>query len=76
MIITKVTLVAIISLIYMIGLAIVYFYKERHNTKEIKYYSSMIIVNIIGLLIHIIVEYSVVYFPPLLNSIVLKSILY
>ena len=76
MIITKVTLVAIISLIYMIGLAIVYFYKERPKTKVIKYYSTMIIVNIIGLIIHILVEYSVMYFPPLINSIVLKSILY
>ena len=76
MIITKVTLIAIMSLIYMIGLAIVYFGKQRPNSLEIKYYSAMIITNIIGLVIHIVVEYSVVYFPPLLNSIILKSILY
>lgn len=76
MIITKVTLVGMMSLIYMIGLAIVYFYKQRPNSLEIKYYSAMIIVNIIGLIIHILAEYSVVYFPPLPNSIILKSILY
>ena len=76
MLITKVTLIAIMSLIYMIGLAIVYFGKQRPNSLEIKYYSAMIITNIIGLVIHIVVEYSVVYFPPLLNSIILKSILY
>ena len=76
MLITKVTLIAIMSLIYMIGLAIVYFGKQRPNSLEIKYYSAMIITNIIGLVIHIVVEYSVVYFPPLPNSIILKSILY
>ena len=76
MIITKVTLIAIMSLIYMIGLAVVYFGKQRPNSLEIKYYSAMIITNIIGLVIHIVVEYSVVYFPPLPNSIILKSILY
>ncbi|MDO4996274.1 MAG: hypothetical protein Q4E69_03770, partial [Bacilli bacterium] len=76
MILTKVTLIAIMSLIYMIGLAIVYFGKQRPNSLEIKYYSAMIITNIIGLIIHIVVEYSVVYFPPLPNSIILKSILY
>ena len=76
MLITKVTLIAIMSLIYMIGLAIVYFGKQRPNSLEIKYYSAMIITNIIGLVIHIVVEYSAVYFPPLPNSITLKSILY
>ena len=76
MIMTKMTMGTFVCLMFMIGLSIVYFSKERENTLENKYFTITMVLIIIGLIIHVLVEYAAFYYVPILSTIILKAVLY
>ena len=78
MIITKMTFSVIISLISVVGLSVIYFSKRRMNNEENKIYRLLIILNIIGLILHLVcdfVSYNFDSLPVVFSTIVLKTFL-
>lgn len=78
MIITKLTFTVIICLAFMIGLTIVYFSKSRINNQENKIYRMLLILNIVGLSLHLLadfVSYNYDKIPIVLSTIVFKNFL-
>ena len=57
MMITNKTLLIIFSLIYVVGLSVVYFSKVRMNNMENKIYKTMLITNIVGLILQICCDF-------------------
>ena len=55
--ITNKTLLIIFSLIYVVGLSVVYFSKVRMNNMENKIYKTMLITNIVGLILQICCDF-------------------
>ncbi|MDO4996995.1 MAG: hypothetical protein Q4E69_07420, partial [Bacilli bacterium] len=76
MLMTKTTMGTIICLVFMVGISMVYFSKEREKTIENKFFNGMIITNVIGLIVHVIVEYAAFFYVPIISSIILKCVLY
>ena len=78
MVLTKLTFAVIISLVYMIGMAFVYFSKERIKNEENKIYKILLIVNIFGLILHLLadlVSYNYNVIPTFFSTLILKSFL-
>lgn len=78
MIVTKMTSAVIICLLFMIGMSTIYFSKKRLNNEENKIYKRLLIINIIGLVLHILSD-SVSYYynsiPKFISTIILKTYL-
>ena len=78
MILTKISLAVIICIFYIIGLCIIYFSKERAKNVENKVYKILLILNLIGLFLHLgadYVSYKFDVLPTILSTIVLKNFL-
>ena len=78
MIITKLTFTVIICLAFMIGLTIIYFSKSRINNQENKIYRMLLILNIIGLILHLLADFASYNYdkiPLVLSTIIFKNFL-
>ena len=78
MTLTKMTFTVLISLLYMIGLSIIYFSKGRIKNQENKVYTIMLATNIFGLVFHLLadfVSYNYDVFPPVISTLILKLFL-
>jgi len=63
----------IFSMIYSVGLSIIYFSKERVDNDENKIYKGVLISNIVSLIFHILC-YAVVYFQNTIPSFLLNFV--
>ena len=78
MIITKMTFAVILSLIFEISLAIIYFSKKRMDNDENKIYQVLMVSNGIGLLLHLVcdyVSYNYDVIPEVVSIVFLKLLL-
>lgn len=75
---TKLTFLLIFSLIYIIGLSIIYFSKSRLDNRENMIYKFLLIVNIIGILLQLECDLVSKYYysiPTIISTIIFKSFL-
>ena len=78
MMVTKMTFAVIICFCFIVGLSVIYFSKERVENAENKVYKFLIILNLVGLILHILADYvSYKYdiLPQVVSYVVLKSFL-
>ncbi len=78
MVITKMTFAVIICILFMIGLSFIYFSKKRINNEENKLYRLLLILNLIGLIFHLLadyVSYNYNFLPLYISTFVLKTYL-
>ena len=75
MVVTSLTSAIIISLLFMIGLNIIYFSKQRATNEENSIYKIIIISNTIALILHILcdyISYNFEFLPEWYSTIFLK----
>lgn len=78
MVITKMTFAVIVCLIFVFSLSIIYFSKERIKNDENTLYTFLIIANIIGLILHLLCDYTSFYYdktPIVISTIIYKTFL-
>lgn len=78
MIYSKMTIAVIFSFCFIFGLMIVYLSKERVKNSENKIYKSLIILNLMGLVLHILCENAAYYYdviPKVISTVIFKSFL-
>lgn len=78
MVITKMTFAVIICIIFVTGLSIIYFSKRRIDNDENRIYKRLLIINIVGLFLHILSDivschYDVI--PHFICTVILKTYL-
>ena len=76
MILTKLTIIKIICIVYMAGLAYIYYSKKRKYGLNNKYYDGLINSNIFGIAIHFCAEYASYYYTPIISEIVFKLVIF
>lgn len=69
MIFTKLTFLAVFSLLYILAITYIYFSKARLNNSENRIYKIMIIVNIIGIILHLLCDMVSFYYYVVPNYI-------
>lgn len=78
MVITKMTFTVIICLLYMAGLSVIYFSKKRLDNEENRIYRRLLIINIAGLLLHLLSDYACYHYdsiPHFISTFIFKTYL-
>lgn len=75
MILTRLTGVYLLSLVYVIFIAIVYFSKTRMNNIENSIYKKLLVINMFGLILQILCEIFSFHYVPVLSDCIFKALL-
>ena len=75
MILTRLTGIYLLSIIYVLFITIVYFSKTRMKNTENSIYKKLLVINILGLIFQILCEIFSLYYVPILSDCIYKTLL-
>ena len=75
MILTRLTGIYLLSLVYVIFIAIVYFSKTRMNNTENSIYKKLLVINMFGLILQVLCEIFSFHYVPVLSDCIFKALL-